>query len=248
MSEQWQGRHVSPMVGAFNFRDLGGLATRDGRVTKYGRLFRSDTLQALTPQDITYLTVDIGLKAVVDLRLAREVAEEGRGLLAKCPGIRYINTPLEMASTANTQPNQVLNALYLGSLEHGSMLARAVEQLAALAHWPTVFHCAAGKDRTGLLSALVLRLLGVGDDVIVADYMASAHNMPRMLERFASWPRYRDHLAAMPPQVYAVEEQPIRIFLSELDERHGGARAWALDHGARTESLARLERELLAPR
>jgi protein-tyrosine phosphatase len=69
------------------------------------------------------------------------------------------------------------------------MLAHAIEQLVAFAESPTVFHCAAGKDRTGLVSALVLRLLAVDDDVIVADYMASAHNKPRMMEQFANWPR-----------------------------------------------------------
>lgn len=240
-----QARHISPLVGAFNFRDLGGLATSNGYVTRFGRLFRSDTLQALRQEDIVHLTTVLGLKAVVDLRLVREVAEEGRGPLAGLEGIRYVNTPLEMASAQDLHPDEVLTSLYLGCLGRGSMLARAVEQLAAFAGSPTVFHCAAGKDRTGLLSALVLRLLGVEDDAIVADYMDSTHNMPRMLERFATWPRYRDHLAAMPPQVYAVEERPIRRFLSELDEQHGGARAWALANGVRTESLDQLVRELL---
>jgi protein-tyrosine phosphatase len=248
MHDVMQARHISPLVGAFNFRDLGGLATRNGYVTRFGRLFRSDTLQVLRQEDIVHLTTVLGLKAVVDLRLVREVAEEGRGPLAGLTGIRYVNTPLEMASAENLQPEEVLTSLYVGCLGRGSMLARAVEQLAAFAGSPTVFHCAAGKDRTGLLSALVLRLLGVGDDAIVADYMASTHNMPRVLERFATWPRYRDHLAAMPPQVYAVDEPPIRRFLAELDDRYGGARAWALANGVRTESLAQLERELLAAR
>ena len=159
-----------------------------------------------------------------------------------------INTPLEMASTDKLPAEEVLNALYLGSLEPGSMLPRAVEHLAGLAGRPKVFHCAAGKDRTGLMAALVLRLLGVDDEAIVADYMASAHNMPRMLERFASWPRYRDHLAGMPPQVYAVEEPPIRLFLAELDVRYGGARAWASSNGIRPEALAHLEHGLLTAR
>lgn len=245
MSDGSPGRQVSPLRGAFNFRDLGGLATRDGRRTRPGRLFRSDTLQALTPQDMAYVTGVLGLRAVVDLRLAIEVAQEGRGPLAAREDIRYVNAPLGMAAAQGLQPDEVLNSLYVGCLGGGSMLAHALEHLAAFADAPTVFHCAAGKDRTGVLSALVLRLLEVDDDAIVADYMASAHNMPRMLERFATWPRYRDHLAAMPPQVYAVEEQPIRRFLSELDARHGGARAWALANGVRAESLARLERELL---
>ena len=156
-------------------------------MTKHGRLFRSDTLQALTPDDITHLVAVLGIEAIVDLRQAREVAEEGRGPLSECPGITYINTPLAMTSADSVSPDEVLNALYMRCLAPDSMLPRAVEHLAALAGRPTVFHCAAGKDRTGLVAAVVLKLLGVDDDVIVADYMASAPNMPRMLERFASW-------------------------------------------------------------
>jgi protein-tyrosine phosphatase len=245
MSQEQAERHLSPLGGAFNFRDLGGLKTRDGRSTRRGRLFRSDTLQALTPEDVVRLLAEIGLEAIVDLRVAHEVAEEGRGPLASHPKISYLNTPLAMASAVGVPAEEVLNALYLGSLAPGSMLPSAVGHVAALAGRPTVFHCAAGKDRTGLVAAVVLRLLGVDDEVIVADYMASAHNMPRMLQRFASWPRYRDHLAGMPPQVYAVEEPPIRLFLAELDKRYGDAHTWALSNGIRVEVLHELVRALV---
>jgi protein-tyrosine phosphatase len=248
MDDSHQKRHISPLSGAFNFRDLGGLATRDGRVTQHGRLYRSDTLQALTPDDVTQLTTQFGVEAIVDLRLATEVADEGRGLLASVAGVRHINAPLGMASIDNLRPDEVLNALYLSSLAPGSMLPRAVEHLASLAGRPTVFHCAAGKDRTGLLAAVVLRLVGVDDELIVADYMDSAHNMPRMMERFATWPRYRDHLAQMPPQVYAVEELPIRLFLAELDKRYCSTRTWALRNGIGSEALSKLERGLLTAR
>lgn len=248
MSEYRAARHVSPLAGAFNFRDLGGLVARDGRAVECGRLFRSDTLQVLTPGDVAHLTTNLGLEGVVDLRGAQEVAEEGRGPLAERAEIRYVNTPLDMASRGNLAPEDVVNALYLGTLDPGSNLPRAVEALAGLAGRPTVFHCAAGKDRTGLVAAVVLRLLGVDDAAIVGDFMASAHNMPRIVERMADWPRYRDHLAAMPAQVYAVEEAPIRLFLAELDRRFGGARGWALRHGIGPEMLSRMEQSLLSGR
>jgi protein-tyrosine phosphatase len=238
-------RHVSPLAGAFNFRDLGGLVTRDGRVIKHGLLFRSDTLHALTSEDVFRLTAEIGIDAIVDLRQASEVADEGRGLLADYPKIRYVNAPLQMASGENVPPDEVLNVMYSSSISAGSMLASAVENVVAFAGHPTVFHCTAGKDRTGLVAAVVLRLLGIEDDAIVADYMASAPNMPRMLERFASWPRYRDYLAKMPSQVYAVNEAPIRRFLAELDKQFGGAHPWALSNGIQKKALNQLEQALL---
>ena len=128
----------------------------------------------------------------------------------------------------------------------GSPLPRVIALIAAMAGRPTVFHCAAGKDRTGLVAAIVLRLLGVEDTVIVADYLASRANMPNMLARFQTWPRYRDHLAAMPPDVYAVEEGPLLSFLADLDARHGGADAWAARCGIGPHLIEHLKEKLLA--
>lgn len=239
-----ESRHESPLDGAFNFRDLGGLATLDGRAVARRRLFRSDTLQALSNRDVAVLRNEVGLRVVVDLRLAREVEEEGRGPLAAEHTIAHVHAPLQMASTEGIAAEQVLEALYLQCLQSPSTL-RAVEHIAAHAGQPTLFHCAAGKDRTGVVAALVLMLLGVGDEAIVADYMDSAPNMPRMLARFAGWPRYRDHLAAMPPQVYAVEEAPIRSLLQSMRNRYGDAQEWALEGGIAAASIHRLRQQLI---
>lgn len=245
MSNGQDRRSAAPIVGAFNFRDLGGIRTASGRVVRKGRLFRSDTPQALTQADLAWLTGTVGLAGVVDLRLAEEATAEGRGLLELAAGVAYVNVPMQMASLDGIEPADVLDALYMACLAPGSGLPRAVEYVAGFIEGPTLFHCAAGKDRTGLLAAVILAAVGVAEDAIVADYLLSGGNMPRMLERFATWPRYRDHLQAMPPQVYAVEEAPIRRFLQEIDVRHGGVRGWALENGIRKEVLARLERELV---
>lgn len=234
------------LAGAYNFRDLGGLRTRDGRTLRAGRLFRSDTLQALTAADAVHLYQVLGLRGIVDLRLAREVADEGRGPLAERADIRYANVPLQMAATEGVAPHEVMRHLYLGCLGPDAPLAAAVQQLSEFADGPVVFHCAAGKDRTGVLAALVLRLLDVHEDDIVADYMRSASAMPRMIERFATWPRYREHMALTPPQAYAVEEAPLRAFLQALNSAPRGARGWAEDRGISTETLQQLRQQWLA--
>ena len=239
-------RHESPLEGAFNFRDLGGLPTLDGRRIRHLRLLRSDTLQALSERDAAALRDDFGLQVVIDLRLAREVIEEGRGPLAAFDSIGYVNAPLEMASTDGVAPERVLEALYLQCL-HSPSTVQAVKYVAANAGKPTLFHCAAGKDRTGVVAALVLSLLGVDDETIVGDYMDSAPNMPRMLARFAMWPRYRDHLAAMPPQVYAVEEKPIRALLHALRVGHGNAHHWAMSHGIDAPSIEQFRLQAISP-
>jgi hypothetical protein len=230
--------------GAFNFRDLGGLPVSRGGQTRPGLLFRSDTLQALTANDAERLAQQIGLRAVVDLRMADEVVQEGRGLLELHQDIRYTHAPMGMAPTQGVAPDEVLDVLYRSCLTSNSMVM-AIEQIASHAGQPTLFHCAAGKDRTGLVAAMLLSLAGVDTQAIVADYLRSAPAMPRMLERFATWPRYRDHMAASPPQVYAVTEAPIRRFLDELDLHHGGAWAWAETRGLAGAALERFVRTLL---
>lgn len=240
-------RHISLLCGALNFRDLGGLPTRDGHRIAPGRLLRSDTLQALTAADTTFLSDDLGLEAVIDLREPREAAEEGRGPLVDNVSVCYINVPMGMAGRAHGATGRVQEALFLGYLEPDSSLPRAVELLATLAGRPTIFHCAAGAHRTGVLAAVALRLAGVADDVILADYMASGANIDRVIARLREWPRYRDHIASVPASAYAVEEEPLRAFLAALDGRFGGTREWALSKGIRPETLDRLKRNILVP-
>jgi hypothetical protein len=233
-----------PLTGAFNFRDLGGLPLAGGGCTRSGRLFRSDTLQALTRQDVALLRDGLGLRTVIDLRLAQELADEGRGPLAASQDIGFVHAPLDMAATEGIAPDQVLNRLYARCLASAS-LPQAIVRIAESTDRPTLFHCAAGKDRTGVVAAVVLSLLGVDEEAIVADYLRSAVAMPRMVERFMTWPRYREHLAAMPPEVYAVDEGPIRTLLAALNDDFGGARAWADRQGIRAPVLRELEHHLI---
>ena len=237
-------RSISPLAGAYNFRDLGGLQLPDGRRTRHGLLFRSDTLQALTAADVAFLRQTIRLRVVVDLRLAHEVAEEGRGLLSAAEEVIYLNAPLEMAKIDGILPGEVMKHLYNQCLASESLPA-AIRQIAENAGHPIVFHCAAGKDRTGIVAALVLGLLGVTEEAIIADYLASTTNMPRVVERLMSWPRYREHLAAMPDSVYAVEVEPILHLLHTVRSQFGSTRKWAAKRGIPDVLIATMRRRIL---
>jgi protein-tyrosine phosphatase len=228
-------RAAVPLTGALNFRDLGGLPTADGHQTRADRLFRSDTLQALTAEDASHLVQSLGVTLVMDLRDAGEAVEQGRGLLADSP-VCYVNIPLEAAPAADGRAGPHAGSatldFYLGHLRSQSPgLSLAIQILAVSLTRPVVVHCAAGKDRTGLVIALALGIAGVRTEAIIDDYMATAQNMPRINERFRSWPRYREHMQVADPELYRVQEHSIRTFLSELDERHGGARGWARRRG-----------------
>lgn len=219
------------ITGAYNFRDLGGLPTQDGRATVPRRLFRSDTLQALTHDDVRTLVDSLGVGGIVDLRSGEESVTEGRGLLGGTD-IVYVNVPMRDVQEFSGEPGELLLNHYTRHLHEDENLAVAVDFVLALAHRSScIVHCAAGKDRTGMVVALVLRLLGVRDDAIVADYLASQASMPQVMSRFADWPRYKASMDALPPEIYAAAATTMEGFLGRLDEAYGGAREWAVLHG-----------------
>jgi hypothetical protein len=240
-------RHVSPLAGAFNFRDLGGLRAGPLRRVRDGVLFRSDTLQALTDDDVTRLVDRLGVELLVDLRLGPETVSQGRGPLAAAE-ICYLNAPLPTVPVTDLPPPEQTLHFYRANLDSRSpVLPTVVRLIAATAGRPTVLHCAAGKDRTGLVTALTLGLAGVDEDDIVDDYVASAHNMPRIVERFRGWPFYREHMASVPAEVYQAQERTIRGFLEVLDRDWGGAAGWAAARGIPAAVLAELTDGLLVP-
>jgi protein-tyrosine phosphatase len=239
-----------PLVGAYNFRDLGGYPTSDGRTTRWGRLFRSDTLHELTDDDLQVLR-DLGLRSVIDLRTPTEVDRTGRGLLQGEP-VRYVNlSVLGDAQAAGEASGAVVDdiaARYLSYLDDGGpALVAAVQILADPSSYPVVFHCAAGKDRTGVLAALVLDCLGVQRDVIVDDYVLTATRMDLIVGRLRRDPLYARRVDDLPPSVLAVEADTMVRFLAGLDERYGGARAWVRSNGVDDGLLELLSSLLLDP-
>lgn len=231
--------------GAYNFRDLAGLRAADGRTVRPGVLFRSDTLQALTHNDVELVCNTLGVELIIDLRAGYEAVAQGRGPLAET-AICYLNAPLNDVSASDADPRAQTLHFYLATLDHsGRLLANVVRTIAAMDGRPVIVHCAAGKDRTGLLTALLLGLLGVRATDIVADYLASSPNMPRIVDRLRTWPYYREHMTRVPPEVYSAEEYTIRGLLHELGESHGGALGWAHANGLGEEAIRRLRHSLL---
>ncbi len=172
-----------PLEGAVNFRDLGGYRTRDARTVKAGKLYRSGELTRLTDADLHYLLNTLHVKYVCDLRNPEEVAEAAHRFPSGSLG--YINLPILRAS-ASSDERQVGKALFSGDIakidaafgqtyigmvdNSAAAFGQALKIMTDPANLPTIFHCTAGKDRTGITVALVLGLLGVPDATISADY------------------------------------------------------------------------------
>jgi len=241
-----------PLEGAFNFRDLGGYPAAGGRVTRWGALFRSDTLHELSPSDVSTLRA-LGLATVIDLRTPRELEQTGRGPLEPEP-IRYRHLSVirqeadgQVAGEAMAAPDgDDLSERYLWYLEVGApALAEALTILGEPASYPLVFHCAAGKDRTGVLAALVLDLLGVAPEVIVDDYLITAERMELILGRYRSDPAFEARMAKVPPSRFSVQTSTMERFLDGLHRRFGGAGAWASAAGVPPASIGRMRDILL---
>ena len=244
-----------PLEGSFNFRDLGGYATVDGRRTRWSRLFRSDSLHELTADDVAVLRT-LGLRTVIDLRTERELARTGRGPLGPEPvafhhlavvreGVRGQDgaepTADGEAVGAPAPPGDDLSERYLWYLDVGrEALVEALTLLGDPGSYPLVFHCAAGKDRTGVLAALVLEILGVDRDVIVADYVITAERIRFILDRWRAEPEFAERMAKVPPSRFSVEAPTMEGFLTGLADAFGGARAWALGAGVPEEALDRM--------
>jgi protein-tyrosine phosphatase len=238
-----------PLVGACNFRDLGGYPTVDGRFTRWERLFRSDTLHELTQDDLEVLR-RIGLNSVIDLRTATELERTGRGALAEEP-IAYLHASVlrEEGGESAATPAPVGDDLaerYFWYLDVGrEAFVNALTLAADPVHQPLVFHCAAGKDRTGVLAALILDILGVERSTIVADYALTATRMELIVARLRRDPVWGTYVAENPAPRIVVEGATMERFLALLDQRCGGARGWAVEAGVPAESLNAMSTDLI---
>jgi protein tyrosine/serine phosphatase len=233
------------LAGAGNVRDLGGLPTADGRQTRRGRILRSDFLVNLSPDDERALLREFGLKTVIDLRTASEVESfpgpwEERGV-----DVVRASFPLDPAFAANGTDDMV--GLYLSFLEPPAAAAgAALKALIAVERHPLLIHCAAGKDRTGVLVALALELLGVEREALVADYVLTHARMPAVLARLEV-EAGRTRTRTLPAVMYGADAETIESFLAGLEWRFGGAAAWALDQGISAAAIEAFRAGMLIP-
>jgi hypothetical protein len=244
-------------TGSVNFRDLGGLPTEDGRSTRAGRLFRSGSLQWMAADAAARLHRELGVSFVFDFRNAEESAGEGRGEFEQLP-VCHVNLPLVDSSfildggtPGDAHEAEVVAAggplmwQYRANLKHRNLALAVGLVVHAAGREPTVLHCAFGKDRTGMVVAMVLRILGVTEDAITADYMATNASTAAIIERAGSTPRYKPYVDLGNVGIFRCNAETMRTFLGELREQHGGATRWALDHGVDAPAIDRFRAALL---
>jgi protein-tyrosine phosphatase len=241
------GRRWVALEGAFNFRDVGGYAAGGRERVRWGAVYRSDALHHLSPSDLDTLE-SLGVDRVIDLRSPTEIASVGRGSLGEGQ-VEYLTAsviPTAGSEATGAPSSDDLAERYMWYLEVGrDAIAESFEILAASHGGAVVFHCAAGKDRTGVLAALLLEVLGVGDDDIIADYALTGRALPSILARLAQDPVHGVAVSQIPDSRRMVRPDVMRAFLQLLDARYGGARAWLEEAGVRPRSIDALRSGLL---
>ena len=226
--------------GAHNIRDLGGYETRDGGRTRWGKFLRADGLHELTAASQDAL-IDYGVSTVVDLRLTREV-ESRPSVFAARPEVRYHRRNVlgddyrEADFPEVGEPVGRLAGIYTMVLDDRQPAIRGVLGLLAGAGAGAMFNCTAGKDRTGIVSALLLGLAGVPHETIVEDYALSARFL---LVRYRNLLATGEMRTERPPeevtwQTYRDEFCPqdaMRRVLRHVDDRYGGVDSYARNIG-----------------
>jgi len=237
--------------GCVNFRDLGGYPTADGRTLRWRTLFRSDALHALSSRDVATLRDGLALSDIIDLRSSGELAAEGRGPLGH-EAIGFHHTPLfdgDMKGAGRDSAmgvhDMTLGQRYVGLLEVARGPVAQVIRVLAGARSGAVYHCAAGKDRTGIISSVLLGTLGVPDDLIVADYALSGERIDAIIDRVMSMKGYEEALRTMPADTLHAKPESMQAVVDHVASQHGSMSDYLRSAGVEDRVLDQLRAKCL---
>jgi protein-tyrosine phosphatase len=229
----------------YNFRDLGGYPAADGLSVAWERLYRSDDLARLSATDRETFAA-LGIRTVIDLRRPNEVAELGR--FPETDGVEYHHIhlphpawPTQQFTDTAARTEFVVERYREMSIASADGFGSALRLIADADAAPLVFHCIAGKDRTGILSALTLSLLGVDDATVADDYELSEAAEPQAWVR---WATLRPGIAR-PENVTISPREAMLRFLTDLRERHGSIEGYVATVGVTDDHVTALRSHLL---
>ena len=212
-----------------NLRDLGGYSTKEGRKTKWGIFLRSGDMSAMTKDDQAALLRQ-GIRCVIDLRMAKEIAI-APNVFSDSKKVAFFNHDFwgtrfddYRSKRKSATPEEKLSDLYCAGLEINGFVMAAVMKTLASGEGGFVFHCRSGKDRTGLVAAILLVIAGVPDEVVAKDFGLSATylNEPELTEEDSKKPGAYQKGSA---------PETMMLTLEFLRDRYGGVEGYLRDQG-----------------
>jgi len=230
-------RHVT-FDRLYNFRDLGGYAAAEGRQVRWGRLYRSDSLGKLAGTDLDQFAA-IGVRAVIDLRHSWEIDKRGR--VPDAAGLAYHNLSIEHRPYDQSALGDVVDPVRFLADRYAEVasdgvheIRQALKVIAASDSAPLVIHCASGKDRTGVLAAIVLSLLGVSEQDIIADFALTGLATQRLI---ADWHAAYPGKPLLWPHFGTAPAELMRVFLAELTSTFGSVREYVTGYLGVTDTV-----------
>ena len=237
---------------AFNFRDLGGYAAESGQTVRWSRVYRADGIHRIEGADLARVAA-LGIRTVLDLRTRSELADHGR-VRTESMNATYHHLPLleqvweRDLYRAEHDAVEFLADRYLAMLDRGAdSIVTALSNVADRDRLPLVFHCSAGKDRTGVLAAVLLSAVGVSDDDVAADYALSRAAMREMAEWVRTErPESYETMSAQPPAFLDAPPLAMQRFLALARVEYGSLAEYVVASGLPARQLDALRAELLA--
>ncbi len=235
------------MEGLRNLRELGGYTTNSGAVTQEKRFLRGDSTSTLTQKDQMFL-YDYGVRCIIDLRSTLEAAYQP-SRMNKYKGISYYNVPMmDNMHQKNTTyaATKCLYDLYEQLLTHGQEeFLRVFSIMLQHLNQGILFHCAAGKDRTGLVAMMLLSLADVPEDTIIADYAVSENYLAPWQERQKTLMNLQGF--HVPQEMLGSNATNMKRAVAWIGSQYGSAQAYLKHIGLSEHDLALLKDRLLTP-
>lgn len=241
-------RHIA-IQGTHNIRDLGGYVTARGTMVPPRRFLRADCLHRLAPGGVDRL-LDEGLRCVIDLRTVQEVAT-APSFFAGLSGIAYCNLPLfddlspAALARADGLHSHPLLPFYISALDtRGEAVCAILTRIARVDDGAVLFNCTAGKDRTGIIAALLLGLAGVSDEDIIQDYVLTEQMIPDLVAEFLSISRANGGDVESYATLLESPADTMSQMLAHIRSRYGGVEDYVMRIGLGRKDHSRLLEQL----
>ena len=234
--------------GIINCRDIGGYKAEGGRIVAWRRLFRSGYVHPMTEHDLNRLKEELKLTSVINLRRNKAGQQKEVSLLSDA-GIKYYNAPFfsyqqeELGLDFSNMGEAFL--FRIRHKEYAKPIIDALEIIADPKNLPLLFHCGAGKDRSGLVAAFVLSVVGVAESDIIADYILSAPYMRELVAGMMNDSNTPEEEKNLPAYTWEATAESMALFLTGLKREFGSARGYLEMNGADKSLFGRLEKALL---